>query len=88
MTRKEIILKMFLTQYNILSAEIDELQRRLRYRRITTTDCLELIIAIERFQMLREIQKWIFSIMQIDEDKDVENLLQKFEAEQKKKVMF
>ncbi len=88
MTRKEIILQMFLTQYNILSEEIDELQRNMRYRRITTTDCLELIIAQERLQMLKDMQKWIFSIMQIDEDEELELQFKKFETEQKKKVMF
>ncbi len=88
MTRKEIILQMFLTQYNILSDEIDELQRNLRYRRITTTDCLELIIALERFQMLKDMQRWIFSIMRIDEDSELEQLFRKFESEQKKKVTF
>lgn len=79
---------MFLTQYNILSQEIDELQRSLRYRRITTTDCLELIIAIERFQMLKEMQKWIFGIMRIDENEELEKLFRKFEHEQKKKIIF
>ncbi|GAB5084744.1 hypothetical protein Osc2_15130 [Ruminococcus sp. 25CYCFAH16] len=49
MTRKEMILQMFLTQYETMTADIDELQRRLRYRRVTTIDCLELIIAIERY---------------------------------------
>ena len=52
MTRKEMILQMFLTQYETMTADIDELQRRLRYRRVTTIDCLELIIAIERYEML------------------------------------
>lgn len=88
MTRKEIILQMFLTQYNILSDEIDEIQRNLRYRKVTTTDCLELIIALERFQMLKEMQKWIFSIMQIDEDEELDKLFRKFEGEQKRKIMF
>lgn len=88
MTRKEIILQMFLTQYNILSDEIDEIQRNLRYRKVTTTDCLELIIALERFQMLKEMQKWIFSIMQIDEDEELDKLFRKFECEQKRKITF
>lgn len=88
MTRKEIILQMFLTQYNILSDEIDEIQRNLRYRKVTTTDCLELIIALERFQMLKEMQKWIFSIMQIDEDEELDKLFRKFEGEQKRKITF
>lgn len=79
---------MFLTQYNVLSEEIDELQRNMRYRKITATDCLEMIIALERFQMLKEMQKWIFSIMQIDEDEELELLFKKFETEQKKKVTF
>ena len=47
-----MILQMFLTQYETMTADIDELQRRLRYRRVTTIDCLELIIAIERYEML------------------------------------
>ncbi|MCM1228215.1 MAG: hypothetical protein NC320_12505, partial [Clostridium sp.] len=64
------------------------LQRNLRYRRITTTDCLELIIAAERFQMLKEMQKWIFSIMQIDEAEELQKLFKKFENEQKRKMTF
>lgn len=88
MTRKEIILQMFLTQAEILKSEIDELQRNLRYRRVTTTDCLELIIAVERFQMLKEMQKWIFSIMQIDEASELENLFRRFDEEQRQKNMF
>lgn len=58
MTRKEMILQMFLTQYETMTADIDELQRRLRYRRVTTIDCLELIIAIERYEMLHEMERW------------------------------
>lgn len=85
MTRKELILQMFLTQHNILSDEIDELQRNLRYRKVTTTDCLELIIALERFQTLKEMQKWVFSIMQIDEEPELEKLFRRLDCTQKRK---
>lgn len=88
MTRKEMILQMFLTQFNILSSEIDELQRNIRYRRVTTTDCLELIVAIERFQMLKEMQAWIFKIMQIDEDEEFERLFKHFEKQQADAIRF
>lgn len=88
MTRKEMILQMFLTQYETMTADIDELQRRLRYRRVTTIDCLELIIAIERYEMLHEMECWIFQIMKIDEKGEFEKLFEKFENEQKNKVKF
>lgn len=88
MTKKELLYQMFLTQYNILSTTIDELQRQLRYKRISDIDCLELIIANERFQMLKEMSNWVFSIMKIDDKEEFSDLFKKFEAEQKKKVRF
>ena len=88
MTRKEMILQMFLTQYETMTADIDELQRRLRYRRVTAIDCLELIIAIERYEMLHEMERWIFQIMKIDEKCEFEKLFEKFDNEQKNKVKF
>lgn len=88
MTKKELLYQMFLTQYNILSTTIDELQRQLRYKRVSDVDCLELIIANERFEMLKEMSNWVFSIMKIDEEEEFSKLYKKFEAEQKKKVRF
>lgn len=88
MTRKELIYQMFITQYSILTSTIDELQRRLRYRRVTTIDCLELIIAIERFVMLKEMQAYIFTVMQIDESNEFEKLFDKFKREQADKIKF
>ena len=85
---QEMILQMFLTQYETMTADIDELQRRLRYRRVTTIDCLELIIAIERYEMLHEMERWIFQIMKIDEKCEFEKLFEKFDNEQKNKVKF
>ena len=88
MTRKELLYHMFLTQYNILSTTIDELQRQLRYKRVSDVDCLELIIANERFQMLKEMSNWVFSIMKIDDKEEFSDLFKKFETEQKKKIRF
>ena len=88
MTRKELLYQMFLTQYNILSTTIDELQRQLRYKRVSDVDCLELIIANERFQMLKEMSNWVFSIMKIDDKEEFSDLFKKFETEQKKKIRF
>lgn len=88
MTRKEMIYQMFLTQFNILSAEIDEYQRNIRYRKVTSTDCYELMVAIERFQMLKEMQAWIFKILQIDEDEEFERLFKHFEKQQADRIKF
>ena len=88
MTRKVLIYQMFLTQYNILTAEIDELQRRLRYSRATTIDCLELSIAIERLDMLKEMQRYIFQVLSIDEEKELDRLFKEFEKEQADKIKF
>jgi len=87
MTRKEMILQMFLTQYETMTADIDELQRRLRYRRVTTIDCLELIIAIERYEMLHEMERWIFQIMKIDE-KNLKSFLKSLKTNRKTKLSF
>lgn len=88
MTRNEIIFSMFYTQYNILRGNIEQIQQNLRYREVHTTDCLELIIAKEKFEYLREMSKWIFSVLKIDEDEYFEKLFDDFKKEQKKREMF
>lgn len=88
MTRKEMILSMFCTQYDILKTDMEEIQKNLRYRQISTIDCIELIIAKEKFEYLRDMSKWIFQIMKIDENGEFEKLFEKFDNEQKNKVKF
>lgn len=83
-----MIFNMFCTQYEILRAEIEEIQQNLRYRQVHTTDCIELIIAKEKFEYLREMSKWIFQILQIDDEKEFEKMYKRFETEQKKRIMF
>lgn len=88
MTRKEIIFNMFCTQYDILQADIDEMQRNLRYRQVCTMDCVELIITKEKFEYLRDMSKWIFQILRIDEEKTFEKMYQDYLQEQKNKITF
>ena len=88
MTRKEMIFQMFITQYSILRADIEQLQQNLRYRQVSTIDCLELIIAKEKFEYLREMSKWVFATLRIDEDEYFEKLYEDFKREQKKNMMF
>lgn len=88
MTRKELLYQMFLTQYHILSSTIDGLQQELRYRRVSDVDCLELIIANERLEMLREMSNWVFSIMRIDDEEEFSKLFEKYKKEENKKIRF
>lgn len=79
---------MFCTQYDILQADIDEMQRNLRYRQVCTMDCVELIITKEKFEYLRDMSKWIFQILRIDEEKTFEKMYQDYLQEQKNKITF
>lgn len=88
MTRNEIIFSMFYTQYNILRGNIEQIQQNLRYREVYTTDCLELIIAKEKFEYLREMSRWVFATLKIDEEQYFEKLYDDFKKEQKKNEMF
>lgn len=88
MTRKEMVFQMFLTQHNILKGEIIQLQQNIRYRQVSTIDCIELIIAKEKFEYLREMSHWVFATLRIDEDEYLEKLYDDFIAEQKKNMKF
>lgn len=83
-----MIFSMFCTQHDILKTDIDEMQKNLRYRQVSTIDCIELIIAKEKFEYLRDMAKWIFQILRIDDEKVFEKMYQDYLNEQKSKIMF
>lgn len=48
MKKYDLLMLYFLNERDRLAAEVAQLQENIRYRRISSVDCLELIIAQER----------------------------------------
>ena len=66
MKRIELLYIYLLNRYSFLENEIKQLQDNIRYRKNPdSVDCLELIIALERFQLHKEIMHHIFHIMNL-----------------------
>ncbi len=53
-----------------LENDIAQLQDRIRYRRISVVDCLELILAAERLSAFVDISAHVKSILKITDDDD------------------
>lgn len=74
MREKEIIL---LLQYIVnnkqaLEEELRELQQRIRYRKISVDDCLELAICRERLNMFNQVTHDIVALLKLGTYKDFE----------------
>lgn len=74
MREKEIIL---LLQYIVnnkqaLEEELRELQQRIRYRKISVDDCLELALCRERLSMFNQTTRDIVALLKLGTYKDFE----------------
>lgn len=74
MREKEIIL---LLQYIVnnkqaLEEELRELQQRIRYRKISVDDCLELALCRERLSMFNQVTHDIVALLKLGTYKDFE----------------
>ncbi len=65
MKKYEILCAYFYAEQCRLEAEISDIQDRVRYRRITTVDCIELILASERLSALLEFSSQVKAILKI-----------------------
>lgn len=71
LSRYEILLSYFMAEHDRLNDDISNLQDQFRYRRITTIDCLELILAMERLAVFDEFTHQVLHILKISgDDKD------------------
>lgn len=50
-------------QYTYLERDVQQLQQNVRYRRIDAVDCLELCLALERFQAFQEFSSDVRAIL-------------------------
>jgi hypothetical protein len=72
MKKYEILSEFFYLERCRLEAELEELQDKIRYRRISTIDCLELIIAYERLNCFNDISAKVKAILKIKESENDE----------------
>lgn len=65
MKKYELLLEYFLRERDRLSADIVQLQENIRYRRISSVDCLELIIAQERLSAFLDFSDNVKAILRL-----------------------
>ena len=73
MRKYELIAQYFLAQLNAAEIEVQELQRRVRYRRIDINDCFELELALYKLELLQEVNKNIMVFLQMGVKRSVED---------------
>lgn len=65
MSKYDMLLQYFYAESVRLSDDVSELQDNVRYRHISTVDCLELIIAKERYSAFMEFQNNVCQLLHI-----------------------
>ena len=65
MKKYDLLLEYFMRERDRLSAEIVQLQENIRYRRISSVDCLELIIAQERLSAFLDFSDNVKALLRI-----------------------
>ena len=65
MKKYEVLLEYLINERDRLNAEIIQLQENIRYRRISSVDCLELIIAQERLSAFLEFSDNVKMILRL-----------------------
>ena len=71
-TKYEILAEYLYKERNRLEIEVAQLQENIRYRRISSVDCLELIIAQERLSAFLEFSSNVRAILRLRSDLDEE----------------
>lgn len=68
MTRKEaeLLYSYFYNNLCRLEAEVQQLQFNIRYRKIDSSDCLELLLAVQELDTFREVTRHIISLLDIN----------------------
>ncbi len=66
-SKKHLFMSYILNQLTRLEQDVQEQTAHIRYRKIDTVDCLELVIAIERLQCFKEFANNAISLLKLDE---------------------
>lgn len=66
---KEMILSYFLSQLTAMEEDVYQLQSRVRTRRIDVNDNVELIIALVRLELMRQVAADISVFLRIENNK-------------------
>ncbi len=76
-SKYDLLQEYFINERDRLAADVAQLQENIRYRRISSVDCLELIIAQERLSAFTEFSHTVKLILRLRmterEDNPVEN---------------
>ena len=70
----ELFLSYILNHRQQLENEITVLEQNIRYRKISTLDCLELIIASERLECFNEFAKNSLTLLGFDKNEQILNV--------------
>lgn len=70
MKKIDLIYEYLINRREHLHGELRQLQENVRYRDVSSVDCLELIIARERLAMFTEISHDIFHLLNIRSNKN------------------
>ncbi len=73
LSKYDLLAEYFYSEYNRLEADIKQLQENIKWRRVSTIDCLELIIAMERFSAFCDFKSNVNAILRIKQDDNEEN---------------
>lgn len=65
MTKYDLLQEYFVNERDRLAADVAQLQENIRYRRISSVDCLELIIAQERLSAFTEFTHTVKLILRL-----------------------
>ena len=65
-TEKELLWAYIVNEEGRLEAEVVELQNRIRFRRITVNDCVELELSLQRLDDFREFALTIIRLLNLD----------------------
>lgn len=65
-TEKEIFCAFIINQRNRYDSELQELQRRIRYRKIDVTDIIEFLLLRERADAFEDFSQTALSLLHLD----------------------
>lgn len=65
-TEKEIFCAFIINQRNRYDSELQELQRRIRYRKIDVTDIIEFLLLRERVDAFEDFAQTALSLLHLD----------------------
>ncbi len=68
MKQKEIFLMYLNNTRDRMEEDIRTLRQQLRYRNVDVVDCLELLLALERFNTFQEFSRNAKAILRLDPD--------------------